>query len=142
MSHTDHSDNNDHDTPHAPEGWHADADHSLVADDAWHDHSGEAPPQEVHGETSALFIAGLGVVSFCGLLVCIGLLAVYFNQVSRAEIIQKRERTDVAREFRERSAGWNAELTTYGWVDENNGVVRIPLDRAIELVVQEYGQKQ
>lgn len=140
MSHNDH----DHENNQAdmPEGWHADADHSIEADDPWHDHAGEAPPQEVHGETSALFIAGLGVVSFCALLVCIGLIAIYFNQVSRTEFIQKRERTDVAGEFRERSARWNADLTTYGWVDESSGVVRIPLDAAIERVAQEYGQQQ
>lgn len=27
-------------------------------------------------------------------------------------------------------------LTTYGWVDKNSGVVRIPVDRAIELQLQ------
>jgi len=27
-------------------------------------------------------------------------------------------------------------LTTYGWVDRNNGVVRIPIDDAMKLVVQ------
>lgn len=28
------------------------------------------------------------------------------------------------------------ELTTYGWVDQQNGVVRIPVDRAMEMVLQ------
>jgi len=27
-------------------------------------------------------------------------------------------------------------LTTYGWVDRNNGVVRIPIDKAIELTLE------
>ncbi len=27
-------------------------------------------------------------------------------------------------------------LTTYGWVDKHNGVVRIPIDRAMDLVLQ------
>ncbi len=27
-------------------------------------------------------------------------------------------------------------LTTYGWTDKNNGVVRIPIDRALELQLQ------
>jgi hypothetical protein len=30
----------------------------------------------------------------------------------------------------------NAELNSYGWVDRSNGVVRIPIDRAIELLTQ------
>jgi hypothetical protein len=29
-----------------------------------------------------------------------------------------------------------AMLTTYGWVDRANGVVRIPIDRAIDLLLQ------
>jgi hypothetical protein len=28
------------------------------------------------------------------------------------------------------------ELTTYGWIDEKAGVVRLPIDRAMELTVQ------
>jgi hypothetical protein len=28
------------------------------------------------------------------------------------------------------------ELTSYGWVDQHNGVVRIPVDRAMDLVLQ------
>jgi hypothetical protein len=28
------------------------------------------------------------------------------------------------------------ELTTYGWVDRSNGIVRIPIDRAMQLVLQ------
>lgn len=30
----------------------------------------------------------------------------------------------------------NAVLTTYGWVDRQKGIVRIPIDRAIELLLQ------
>lgn len=32
------------------------------------------------------------------------------------------------------------QLSTYGWVDERNGVVRIPIARAMALVAQEEGQ--
>ena len=31
--------------------------------------------------------------------------------------------------------------TTYGWVDKDKGVVRLPLDRAIELTIQEHTKK-
>lgn len=30
----------------------------------------------------------------------------------------------------------NAVLTTYGWVDRDNGIVRIPIDRAMDLILQ------
>lgn len=31
------------------------------------------------------------------------------------------------------------ELATYGWVDQKAGVVRLPIERAMELTVQKYG---
>jgi hypothetical protein len=31
--------------------------------------------------------------------------------------------------------------TTYGWVDQNAGVVRIPISRAKELLIQEHAAK-
>lgn len=31
--------------------------------------------------------------------------------------------------------------TTYGWVDQSAGVVRLPIERAMELVVAEQGRK-
>lgn len=31
--------------------------------------------------------------------------------------------------------------TTYAWIDKDKGVVRLPLDRAIELTIQEHAKK-
>jgi Co/Zn/Cd efflux system component len=36
----------------------------------------------------------------------------------------------------------NAAATTYGWVDQKAGVVRLPIERAIELTAQQYGAKK
>jgi hypothetical protein len=33
-------------------------------------------------------------------------------------------------------------LTTYGWVDKNKGVARVPIDRAMELTVADLAQKK
>lgn len=33
-------------------------------------------------------------------------------------------------------------LTTYGWVDQANGVVRLPVDRAVELTINELNAKR
>jgi hypothetical protein len=32
--------------------------------------------------------------------------------------------------------------TKYGWVDQKAGVVRLPIERAMELTVQQYGAKK
>jgi hypothetical protein len=37
------------------------------------------------------------------------------------------------KQFREREAN---ELTTYGWIDKNAGTVRLPIDRAKELILE------
>lgn len=33
-------------------------------------------------------------------------------------------------------AAQNAELNSYGWVDRSNGIVRIPIERAMDLILQ------
>src|ERR1700716_4646395 len=33
-------------------------------------------------------------------------------------------------------------LTSYGWIDKNKGIARIPIDRAMELSVAELAQKK
>ena len=33
-------------------------------------------------------------------------------------------------------AAQNAKLNSYGWVDRSNGIVRIPIDRAMDLIAQ------
>jgi hypothetical protein len=33
------------------------------------------------------------------------------------------------------------QAASYGWVDQKAGVVQLPIDRAIELTVQQYGKK-
>jgi hypothetical protein len=34
-----------------------------------------------------------------------------------------------------------AEVKSYGWVDQKAGIVRLPIDRAIELTVREHAKK-
>jgi hypothetical protein len=36
----------------------------------------------------------------------------------------------------------NAQATKYGWVDQKSGVVQLPIERAIDLTVQQYGAKK
>lgn len=42
----------------------------------------------------------------------------------------------------ELEAKQHAEATSYGWVNQQNGVVRIPIERAMELTVRELSAKQ
>jgi len=48
-------------------------------------------------------------------------------------------RVEMLRELREREA---SELNTYGWVDQDQGVVRLPVERAMQLVLQDLNGGQ
>lgn len=52
-----------------------------------------------------------------------------------------RTPADRAALLAEHRAKEHHEATTYGWVDQPAGVVRLPLDRAMELTVKEHAKK-
>ncbi len=117
-----------------------DADHTLVTDDEWHEHSGEAPPQHAHGQTTPGVIALYGLGGFIALLVSMAAVGVYFVQVNRAKFVRNVERIELGDETRELKARWQAQLHEYGWVDVENNIVRVPIENAIESVAREYAQ--
>jgi hypothetical protein len=47
------------------------------------------------------------------------------------------EHTSIARDWTAQDAAVREHLETYGWNDRGTGIVRIPIDRAIELVSRE-----
>lgn len=51
-------------------------------------------------------------------------------------VAQREENLKVLREKQ------NAQATKYGWVDQKAGVVQLPIERAIDLTVQQYGPKK
>ena len=51
-----------------------------------------------------------------------------------------RTPADRAALLAEHRAAELAAATTYGWVDQKAGIVRLPLDRAMELVAQEHAK--
>jgi len=46
-----------------------------------------------------------------------------------------------AQRLAELRAREQSESTTYGWIDQPAGVVRIPIDRAVELTVRDLSRK-
>src|SRR6266699_3233385 len=55
------------------------------------------------------------------------------------EETRAKKRIDNLKTSREEAA---KALTTYGWVDKNKGVARIPIDRAMELTVAKLAQQK
>jgi hypothetical protein len=57
------------------------------------------------------------------------------------EQIEKREPPDLKKqhpleEMKELRANWETQLKSYGWVDEQNGIVRMPIEDAKKLLLQ------
>jgi hypothetical protein len=109
--------------------------------DAWHDHRGEAPPQEQHGEVSPFVIALLGVVSTVVLVAMILILVFYFDQVLLDQRVVKQEQWDVRGEARAVEAQWRQELTGYRWADPQAGTVALPIADAVRSVSTEYATR-
>lgn len=57
--------------------------------------------------------------------------------VVRNDVVQERVLSVKDPRLQELRDLEHEELTTYGWVDKDQGVVRIPIDRAMDLVVKE-----
>ena len=106
--------------------------------DQWHSHAGEAPAQTSHGEIHPALIALFGVIGTALVVASMVAIAIYFQQEVRSQVVEVVEGTNVAVDYLERSATWEAELTSYGWIDQESGTVRIPLDAAAQYVSEEY----
>ena len=80
-------------------------------------------------------------------LVCFALFAWLANKIYRphAFTVDKIEGVKTPAERKalltEHRSKEQADSISYGWVDQKAGVVRLPIDRAMELVVREHAKK-
>ncbi|HXZ79820.1 MAG TPA: hypothetical protein VEG30_07820 [Terriglobales bacterium] len=106
------------------------------------------------------FVAGLGLMTFAMVLVAWGVLAFLSNFVNRERaenapppltaMPQEPRKGDPALRFpeprlekseaaesRRTLAANEAQLSSYGWVDQKNGVAHIPIERAMDQIAQQ-----
>ena len=102
----------------------------------------------------ALFVIGL----FVAVVVVLGAMAGLFRyfaanqprpQIPPSPLVEARQTPPEPRleaapieRLRALRAHENAVLGSYGWVDRRTGAVRIPVDRAMELMVQRGGPRK
>ena len=78
---------------------------------------------------------GLGTIVVFALLV---LLVSKLSDGGKVEVVANTgDQPPSAAELREQEA---ETLSTYGWVDQDKGTVRIPVERAAELLIEELNQ--
>lgn len=85
------------------------------------------------------------IFSVVGALLGLGLIAVVLGIMIRTSptappIPVDPERTPPLERLADARAEAETLRTTYGWVDKENGIVRIPLDVAIEKLIAEQGR--
>ena len=90
------------------------------------------------GVVLVCFLVFVGIVGFAYLRNRDTTVAVDLTKVDPADQWKYTEkgRTDRLAELRAKELG---AIATYGWVDQSAGVVRLPIERAMELVVAEQG---
>jgi hypothetical protein len=98
--------------------------------------SAAAPRAELDRPRTGVIAAWIAGTLIAVVAVVIGVNEV-FHRVMGAEVSAK-VLAQSSTELRELRAEEQARLSRYRWVSRKDGVVRIPLDRAIELTVAEY----
>jgi hypothetical protein len=83
-----------------------------------------------------VFVGGSFLVGMILLMVIVLLVEVLFHRTSEAEI-QRKVISEQPLELRQVQAEQLEQLSGYRWVSEPEGVAAIPIDRAIDLVIEE-----
>ena len=93
-----------------------------------------------HHQPRSTFSTWLGIVL---LFAIFGLIAFVLLKASPRGDTYEKKRAKVRAEKLEAAQKENlTALTTYGWVDKNKGIVRIPVDQATKLTVAELADKK
>jgi hypothetical protein len=83
----------------------------------------------------------VGAVGTILLIVVVVVLEIFYYR-SKSQEEYRKVTLQVPEELTRVRAQQEAELAGYAWLDEVNGVLRIPIDRAMELVVLEQDARR
>lgn len=87
------------------------------------------------------FSTVLGTIAVVAAVACVlGQLAPLAFQQGRAELQAERGWSSIPAATREVRATQSERIANYAWIDKPRGVVAIPIERAMELVVSEHAR--
>ncbi|MBL8875586.1 MAG: hypothetical protein JNM86_07315 [Phycisphaerae bacterium] len=111
--------------------------------DDWHHHSAaEGVPQHEHAatiNTTNTFVVLFVIFGFTAVFILVTIL--YFNVTVRQVQDARVETIGGAQMFNLMKGQMEADLSTFGVVDAEKKIVRIPIDRAMDRVVRQYQGK-
>src|SRR4051812_42937759 len=101
------------------------------------------PPHQEHAEieTDRMRVGVVGVSVFAICLLIVGLVAFadqYFRTRVHEEVATKLDRVNPL--LHDLRAQEEQKLHHYQWVDQKAGVVRVPVERAMQLVIDDYAK--
>ena len=86
------------------------------------------------GSFAATFLAAIGAFAIFGLILIVAYLPNKVEAPVGDGVRSPEQRKALLAEHQGREL---SAATTYAWIDRDKGQVRLPIDRAIELVIQE-----
>lgn len=101
------------------------------------DHSHTFEPSDTDGRSILIF----GVVGVVVLVATVGLIQLYFEWAKGNEV-ENQVLLPPSSELRNLHAREQRELSTYGYLDPAHTVVRLPIDRSMELLAEEAAQNR
>jgi hypothetical protein len=89
------------------------------------------------GSFTATLLAAVGGFAIFGLILLVAYLPKKVESVGDGVKTPEQRKAALA----ELHGKEQTAASTYAWVDKEKGVVRLPIDRAVELVIQEHAKK-
>ncbi|PYJ43501.1 MAG: hypothetical protein DME86_02760 [Verrucomicrobia bacterium] len=84
---------------------------------------------------AAILVVG-GVIIFIAVSIMMHVLGSHQSPEKNAAVTTLRLQIQPTDDLAKMQAHDNAELSSYGWIDRSKQVVRIPIDRAMQLIVE------
>ncbi|MFK7884277.1 MAG: hypothetical protein AB8F26_08880 [Phycisphaerales bacterium] len=108
--------------------------------DDWHQHTAaEGMPQEEHGSQASVKALGMTfIVMTVGVIVTILLLVVYFKSYVGTYKAKVQEGTAIMQPAFEAKLAAQSKLESFGWIDRDARTVHIPIDQAMQSVINDY----
>lgn len=108
--------------------------------DDWHQHTAaEGMPQEEHAAQASVKALGMTfIVMTVGVIVTILLLVVYFKSYVGTYKAKVQEGTAIMQPAFEAKLAAQSKLESFGWIDRDARTVHIPIDQAMQSVINDY----
>jgi len=95
-----------------------------------------------HSPRSAFLLTLLALASFLGFILFVGFVFVMLGVGSARPTFEMKRAQERLEKLKVHQARDKELLETYGWVNESAGIPRLPIERAMELTVQDLAKKE